>query len=73
MKNLTSRQIQILHMWVRGYKKKEIAEQLGISWNTVSAHIYNIYGKIGASSRVQAAQIALEFGWILEYKLLKLL
>ena len=34
---------------------RDIAQQLGISKRTVDAHLENIFGKLGISSRVQLA------------------
>jgi DNA-binding CsgD family transcriptional regulator len=37
----------------RGLSNKEIASELGISPATVRTHIYNLYRKVGAGSRVE--------------------
>lgn len=52
---LTFRERQILFDIVNGFSNDEIAEKLGISLHTVKTHLYNVYNKIGVSSRIQAA------------------
>lgn len=52
--NLTSRQLEVLTMMMRGFPNKKIALQLAISEPTVKEHISNILKKIGVNSRVEA-------------------
>lgn len=52
--NLTPRESEILAWLVRGYRSKEIAEQLAISVPTVNTHIRNVYEKLHVRSRAQA-------------------
>jgi DNA-binding NarL/FixJ family response regulator len=40
-------------MIARGLANKEIAAELNISPATVRTHIYNLYQKVGARSRVE--------------------
>ena len=49
--NLTQREIQVLHFWVRGRTASYIEEQLCISKHTVKTHIGHIYEKTGVSSK----------------------
>lgn len=51
---LTSRETSILQLVEKGYKNREIAEQLGVSDETVKTHLKHIYQKLEATSRVQA-------------------
>lgn len=51
---LTKREKEVFPLVARGYKNKEIAEELGISYNTVVSHVYNLYRKLGISSRKEA-------------------
>ena len=44
---LTTRQMQITSYIAWGYLKKEIADELEISYNTVDNHVRNIYEKLG--------------------------
>lgn len=57
--NLTKRQLEILESIVRGLSNADIARQLGISEITVKNHLTSIFARIGASSRTEAATIAL--------------
>lgn len=51
---LTPREQEILNLLGQGYLYKEIADQLHISYRTVSTHIEHIYGKLHVHSRTQA-------------------
>ena len=61
---LTDRERQVLQLLANGQTGKEIAAQLGISLPTAQRHIANIYAKIGARGRVEAAAYAFEQGMI---------
>jgi DNA-binding CsgD family transcriptional regulator len=50
---LSSREAEIAVQISRGLANKEIATELGISPATVRTHIYNLYQKVGARSRVE--------------------
>jgi DNA-binding NarL/FixJ family response regulator len=52
--NLTDREMQILDGLAKGYLCKEIADQLGISLETVRTHMKKIYEKLHVRSRTQA-------------------
>lgn len=60
---LSEREIEILKLVATGLSNKEIAYQLKISPNTVKVHLKNIFGKIGAVSRTEAAMYAVRMGW----------
>ncbi len=49
---LSQREKEVLALLMRGRKNKEIAKELFISENTVKVHVYNIYRKMGVSSRL---------------------
>jgi two-component system NarL family response regulator len=61
---LTSRELDVLALIVKGNSNKEIAATLNISEATVKTHINNILSKLGASDRTQAATMALQRGII---------
>ena len=54
---LTSREVEIANAIIRGDSNKEIASDLNITFSTVKNHIYNIYRKTGAKSRVDLVNI----------------
>src|SRR5436309_4340411 len=54
VEKLTKREQEILALLAKGYLYKEIADQLGISISTVSAHLHTIYEKLHVQSRAQA-------------------
>jgi predicted ATPase/DNA-binding CsgD family transcriptional regulator/Tfp pilus assembly protein PilF len=57
---LTSRELEVLHLIVRGLSNPAIAEQLIIAVGTVKAHTNRIYGKLGVTNRVKAVTKAQE-------------
>jgi len=58
--DLTDREREILALLVKGLSNVEISNQLFISMATVKYHLTNIFSKLGAKNRVEAATIALE-------------
>jgi len=54
VENLTKREREMLDMLAKGYRYKEIADQLFISFETVRTHIHNIYEKLHVQSRTEA-------------------
>jgi DNA-binding NarL/FixJ family response regulator len=61
---LTRRELEVLAMISEGLSNKEIAEHLNISIHTAKFHISSILGKLGASSRAEAASVGLRTGLI---------
>ena len=61
-RNLTAREAEMLRLISRGLRNREIAETLGISQKTVEAHIGRVLLKLGATSRTQAAILAIRGG-----------
>lgn len=59
---LSHREIQVLGLIARGKANKEIADELGLSANTVKTHIVRILGKLNAPDRTRAVTIAIERG-----------
>jgi DNA-binding NarL/FixJ family response regulator len=51
---LSKREEEILNLLVKGYRYKEIADALGISFETVRSHLKNIYAKLHVHSRTEA-------------------
>lgn len=57
---LTERELEVLHLIAQGLSNPAIAEQLIISVGTVKAHTNRIYGKLGATNRIEAVNKAQE-------------
>jgi DNA-binding CsgD family transcriptional regulator len=56
---LTPQETQVLALLVQGHYKKTAADVLGISVNTVSFHLKNIYTKLQVHSKTEAVVKAL--------------
>jgi DNA-binding NarL/FixJ family response regulator len=59
---LTSRETEILELLVAGYKYREIATRLFVSYETVKSHIQHIYEKLKVTSRAEAIKTARQAG-----------
>lgn len=60
--SLTQREREVLGLASRGKSNKAIALALDISLGTVKVHMKGVMGKLGATTRTEAARIALERG-----------
>jgi len=54
VENLTAREQEVLAKLAEGLAPKEVASELGITWETVRNHITNIYAKLHVHSRTEA-------------------
>jgi DNA-binding NarL/FixJ family response regulator len=61
---LTRRELEVLRTLANGFGNKGIADQLGISDNTVKFHIAQIMAKLGAHSRTEAVAIGIKRGLV---------
>jgi DNA-binding CsgD family transcriptional regulator/pimeloyl-ACP methyl ester carboxylesterase len=61
---LSLREAEVLRLLAVGRSNQQIADDLTISLNTVRRHVSNIFTKIGASNRVEAASYARRHGLI---------
>jgi two-component system NarL family response regulator len=64
--SLTSREIDVLQLVVAGESNKAIARRLCIEVGTVKTHMNGILAKLNATSRTQAAAIAVTQGIVEE-------
>jgi DNA-binding NarL/FixJ family response regulator len=60
--DLTDRELDVLQLLDQGFSKREVADELFVSYNTVHTHARSIYRKLGASSRSEAIARARERG-----------
>jgi DNA-binding NarL/FixJ family response regulator len=58
----TARERQVIALIAQGHSNRQIAEALTISEKTAEIHVGNILGKLGLTSRAQAAAYAVEHG-----------
>jgi DNA-binding CsgD family transcriptional regulator/pimeloyl-ACP methyl ester carboxylesterase len=59
---LSSREVEVLRLVAAGKSNQQIADDLVISPNTVGRHVSNIFDKVGAANRVEAAAYAQRHG-----------
>lgn len=57
---LSKRELEVLRLVAQGLTDAEVAEQLFISYRTVTTHLSSIFNKLGVSSRVSATRIAVK-------------
>lgn len=62
--SLTKRQLNILRGMVDGKTNHDLATQLGYSVSTIRHETMRIYQALAVSDRREAAQRALEYGWV---------
>lgn len=61
---MTSREIEVVQLLVRGQSNAEIAAQLGIQLQTVKNMLSALYAKLGVSTRLQLVLLALRTGFV---------
>jgi len=61
---LSKRECEILELVATGATNQQVAQTLGISINTVKAHLRRIFGKLQVESRTEATTVALRLGLI---------
>ncbi len=66
MYNITTRQMEIIHLVVSGLSNIEIAEQLIISERTVENHLFNIYNRIGIDNKIELMKTAAKYKFLPE-------
>ncbi len=61
---LTSRELEILRLVVAGWRDKDIADELFISFRTVQTHLVRVFRKLHVRSRAAAAAVAVRRGLV---------
>jgi len=59
---LTPREGQVVRFIGQGASNREIATRLGVSVDTVKHHLTSVYSKLGVSSRLELAVVAIDRG-----------
>jgi two-component system, NarL family, response regulator len=59
---LSPRELDVLKLVARGLRNKEIADQLGVSTDTVQTHVKHLFEKLNVSDRTAAVTVALSRG-----------
>ena len=59
---LTPREVEVLRLIANGRSNQDIANELVISFNTVTNHVKSIFGKTGCANRTEAAAYAIPRG-----------
>lgn len=62
--SLTARELEVLQGMVDGHSSRMIAQQLGVTVNTVRTHVQRLLPKLGAHNRLRAAAVAIELGLV---------
>jgi DNA-binding CsgD family transcriptional regulator len=62
VESLTHRERQMAHAVARGLRNRQIAQEFGISEETVKKHLATIYGKLDLSGRVALAVHVVQAG-----------
>jgi len=61
--HLTPREVEIAKLVCKGFDNNEVSKKLNIAYNTVRAHLGNIFRKVGVKGK---AGIILEFVEVLQ-------
>jgi DNA-binding NarL/FixJ family response regulator len=61
---LTPREIEVLQLLAQGLDNAAIAQRLVLTKRTVQNHVSNIYGKLGVTTRTEAALYAIRHGLV---------
>jgi two-component system NarL family response regulator len=62
--DISAREVEVLKLVATGMKNKQVADRLGVSEATATAHVKHIISKLNASDRTHAVTLALKRGII---------
>lgn len=61
---LTERELRVLRLVADGHANKQIGWRLGLSIDTIKAHLKTIFGKLGVDDRTHAVTVATRRGYL---------
>jgi len=64
LEGLTPKEREVMTLIARGYRYREVAEELGISVKTLETHMKHIFDKLGVASRHEVTRIAFATGFV---------
>lgn len=64
MESLTPREREVVTLIARGFKYREVSEELGISQKTLETHMKHVFDKLGVASRSEVTRMAFETGFL---------
>jgi len=64
---LTRRETDVLRLLTRGLSNKQIGRELDLAEVTIKLHLRNIFRKIGAATRSEAAVLATKANFAMDF------
>ncbi len=64
MESLTPREREVVNLIARGFKYREVSQELGISQKTLETHMKHVFDKLGVASRSEVTRMAFETGFL---------
>lgn len=64
IEGLTPKEREVMTLIARGYRYREVAEELDISVKTLETHMKHIFDKLGVASRHEVTRIAFSTGFV---------
>lgn len=64
LESLTPREREVVTLIARGFKYREVADELGMSQKTLETHMKHVFDKLGVASRSEVTRLAFETGFV---------
>lgn len=64
IESLTPREREVVTLIARGFRYREIADDLGISQKTLETHMKHVFDKLGVAGRSEVTRLAFETGFV---------
>lgn len=64
IESLTPREREVVTLIARGFKYREIADDLGMSQKTLETHMKHVFDKLGVAGRSEVTRLAFETGFV---------